>query len=430
MPSSLRSAFARAAGPAVARLRVIPDAALEHDTRALALGNKLYFHAGEYQPDTRRGRELIAHEVAHGLQQSVGHPHAPAPGPAHEHNARQIAGRLVGGRTVARSQVLPASVGPARQQLGESVIELDELSFTVASPYTGERYQDVDYAEAERRNGFWDQRLKAWSVSPFAPIDAFASPVEYANVVYRFQKWVQYSGLDEQLVGERLVRDGVLGPRTLRLIAAVATHSDRAAMIASAERWGFSAVMVERWHTLASERWRQMGLSAAIELEEPTIAAAWSPDAIDFAQVLGYWRHHGLTVEMERSLDFMFEVEPGATITHDQRFAALQRLFAGTRWEVYYTILETPRERLELLESERVVTWKLDESLGDTSVPFLFFGISTASALEAAERLLDPELPSTGDAAEILARLRGSSAPRDGALPAMTIGLRMPETTS
>jgi Domain of unknown function (DUF4157) len=45
--------------------------------RAFTVGNDIYFGRGEYQPGTAAGNELIAHEVAHTIQQRG----APADGP-------------------------------------------------------------------------------------------------------------------------------------------------------------------------------------------------------------------------------------------------------------------------------------------------------------------------------------------------------------
>jgi Domain of unknown function (DUF4157) len=45
--------------------------------RAFTVGNDIYFGRGEYRPGTPEGKELIAHEVAHTIQQRG----APADGP-------------------------------------------------------------------------------------------------------------------------------------------------------------------------------------------------------------------------------------------------------------------------------------------------------------------------------------------------------------
>ena len=45
--------------------------------RAFTVGSDIYFARGEYQPGTADGNQLIAHEVAHTIQQRG----APADGP-------------------------------------------------------------------------------------------------------------------------------------------------------------------------------------------------------------------------------------------------------------------------------------------------------------------------------------------------------------
>jgi hypothetical protein len=55
------------------------DAALARavSARAFTVGSDIYFASGEYRPGSREGNELIAHEVAHTIQQQG----APASGP-------------------------------------------------------------------------------------------------------------------------------------------------------------------------------------------------------------------------------------------------------------------------------------------------------------------------------------------------------------
>jgi hypothetical protein len=45
--------------------------AREHDARALTVGRHVFFGAGEYAPDSAGGRELLAHELAHVVQQAT-----------------------------------------------------------------------------------------------------------------------------------------------------------------------------------------------------------------------------------------------------------------------------------------------------------------------------------------------------------------------
>ena len=48
------------------------SAARDHSARAVTIGSDVAFRAGEYQPETPAGRRLIAHELAHVIQQQRG----------------------------------------------------------------------------------------------------------------------------------------------------------------------------------------------------------------------------------------------------------------------------------------------------------------------------------------------------------------------
>lgn len=61
-------------GADFSRVRIHTDAQAQQlsqrlDARAFTTGRDIYFNAGQYAPDTASGRELIAHELAHTIQQ-------------------------------------------------------------------------------------------------------------------------------------------------------------------------------------------------------------------------------------------------------------------------------------------------------------------------------------------------------------------------
>ena len=79
--------------------------------RAFTVGTDIYFAAGEFRPDTRAGLWLLAHEVAHVVQQCTGLIRAPGPatgsaltvmpaGTAEERAADAAADALIAGRPV------------------------------------------------------------------------------------------------------------------------------------------------------------------------------------------------------------------------------------------------------------------------------------------------------------------------------------------
>jgi len=74
LPTTFSRRFAADVGPLIERVRVHDDhagaaVARRHGAIALAHGTDLYFAEGAYRPQTPTGRELIAHEIAHVVQQ-------------------------------------------------------------------------------------------------------------------------------------------------------------------------------------------------------------------------------------------------------------------------------------------------------------------------------------------------------------------------
>lgn len=71
------------------------------DARAFAVGTDIHFGAGQYAPDTRDGRHLLAHEIAHTVQQQRGAAPSTLPvtqaGEPHETAADRFADAFVAG---------------------------------------------------------------------------------------------------------------------------------------------------------------------------------------------------------------------------------------------------------------------------------------------------------------------------------------------
>jgi len=86
LPAALRSRFEPRFGHDFSRVRVHADdeaavAARGLQAHAYTVGGDIVFGAGEYRPDTQRGRRLIAHELTHIVQQGQAGPLAPASAP-------------------------------------------------------------------------------------------------------------------------------------------------------------------------------------------------------------------------------------------------------------------------------------------------------------------------------------------------------------
>lgn len=88
---------------AYARARLHTDPAAEklaaaYGARAVTIGDDVYFGRGQFQPETRAGRELIAHELAHVAQQSRGAgPNQGDPAQAEAEADQAAASQLAGG---------------------------------------------------------------------------------------------------------------------------------------------------------------------------------------------------------------------------------------------------------------------------------------------------------------------------------------------
>ena len=104
------------------RVRVHVDgqadqAAREVRARAYTVGDDVAFRAGQYRPDTDRGRALLAHELTHVVQQERAGAEATdgalavsRPGDAAEAEAEATGARVAAGDAVAVQTAAPASV--------------------------------------------------------------------------------------------------------------------------------------------------------------------------------------------------------------------------------------------------------------------------------------------------------------------------------
>jgi hypothetical protein len=109
LPESLRQRFERAAGESLSEVRVFAHAAVaSFGALALCHGHKLYFAPGAYRPETEAGAHLLAHEIAHVLQQRAGrvavaHDRLLVVDAALEAEADALADQLLNGAPIART---------------------------------------------------------------------------------------------------------------------------------------------------------------------------------------------------------------------------------------------------------------------------------------------------------------------------------------
>jgi Domain of unknown function (DUF4157) len=90
---------------------------------AYTVGSDVVFDGGEYMPETETGRHLLAHELAHVVQQSRGGDHAPPPVPTHplEQAAQQAASSVTSGRTVSVEGASAPGIARQPRTLNESL---------------------------------------------------------------------------------------------------------------------------------------------------------------------------------------------------------------------------------------------------------------------------------------------------------------------
>jgi len=88
------------------------DAARQFHARAFTTGRDIYFGTGRYQPHTREGEHLLAHELTHVVQQrsgaigsGLGRPSLSTPGDAFEREADAMANRVMDDRPVSLNSV-------------------------------------------------------------------------------------------------------------------------------------------------------------------------------------------------------------------------------------------------------------------------------------------------------------------------------------
>lgn len=169
-----RASMSRSIGYDFSGVRVHTSAAadeLSHDlkARAFTIGHDIFFRAGEYDPSSLQGRELIAHELAHVVQQSTGsigtadRMTVNAPGDVNEQAADAIAQSTVSNRAAHDSSRARASVQREARPEEEEIlqtkaeqgawIQRQEEEREPVAPVPdvsgqGEVFQDVAFARA------------------------------------------------------------------------------------------------------------------------------------------------------------------------------------------------------------------------------------------------------------------------------------------
>ncbi|HEX7704541.1 MAG TPA: DUF4157 domain-containing protein, partial [Kofleriaceae bacterium] len=112
LPDTLMRKFEQSLGADLSGVRVHTGGASEEASHAVGakaytMGQDIHFGAGHYDPHSNQGQHLLAHEVAHTVQQGGGTPHrqnkleVSTPFDAAEHEADNAAAAMVSGRPFA-----------------------------------------------------------------------------------------------------------------------------------------------------------------------------------------------------------------------------------------------------------------------------------------------------------------------------------------
>lgn len=123
LDASTRAEMESAFGEDFSQVRVHTDAEAERatetvDARAMTHGKDIYFNTGEYDPSSRAGKEALAHELTHVMQQKGGVATAESgsidrPGDTFEQEANQTAALVARGEPV---RVEKQAGAPAHQR--------------------------------------------------------------------------------------------------------------------------------------------------------------------------------------------------------------------------------------------------------------------------------------------------------------------------
>ena len=149
------------------------EAARQLDSVAFTSGQHVFFGTGSYRPDTPAGRRLLAHELAHTLQQreaqsSVGNPVIQSnpivsrPGDRLEREAEAAADRVAAGDRLAPGSISPAGTRalisrqvatlPVRDPAAGTRLEAEELVEDLAQTILGDLRRDPgDVSGSTRR---------------------------------------------------------------------------------------------------------------------------------------------------------------------------------------------------------------------------------------------------------------------------------------
>lgn len=151
LPASLMQQFAGSLGADLGGVRVHTGedstaAASAVSARAYTVGQDIHFNAGQYDPSSQAGQHLLAHEVAHTVQQASGGASGPqhklevsSPGDVHEVEADRAADAMLDGRPAAVSGASGIQRAPEvanEQPTADPILDEGEKALGAGTPET------------------------------------------------------------------------------------------------------------------------------------------------------------------------------------------------------------------------------------------------------------------------------------------------------
>ncbi|HSJ52276.1 MAG TPA: DUF4157 domain-containing protein, partial [Anaerolineae bacterium] len=270
---------------------------------AYTAGPNIVFGADRYSPHTEEGRSLLAHELAHVVQQGGALSGELSIGPADdpfEREARDAEHALDrdrkaslprtalpnhGGQAlgVVQRKPLPGAGEPVGEALapvssdewGDDVEELVQdpgTSLTAsgaAAPDDPEAAPGINKQKVHDANRAYWTRYNLEAVRPLRDINPFEQPNAYANRTLEAQRLLRASGRGTSLIGKRLARDGILGPRTLLVLRLVALTPELAELRFEIAGLGFDLEAIASGEAALGVR------LALIEVHKLSFIAEW-----------------------------------------------------------------------------------------------------------------------------------------------------------
>lgn len=423
------------------RLHANAEAAAAADAlgaQAFTTGSDIVFGVHQFNPATRAGRSLIAHELAHVAQQS-----AAGPGPqAHTPGLLQRRDK----DTEEKSTDVSATDEVAEEQ---------------------SKYKWINYAKAAEKNRKWFDLLKLRDMNPLAPYDPFNTPNAFINRVVAWQLAVSrrsgsepsfsefiFAASEEQAkvregsrptvlaglgsVAKTLAKgtfkpglnvgvDGVIGPSTLwtmMVAEEIAVGTKEGWQKLKAAKIPFEMVDFDELTPGAYDvTWSEVH---AFQFNKAKYKADWTTlvqasTAFETFEEMDYLPD--LDADFLRDLFFVGELPDAPELTDEDLIAIMARCYEGEALEVLASVTELDRDYLAATDIERLVLQKKP----DWSLQFSLRMGETQWA--RAQKLIDDlELDTPAAAAPALTRLQENNGnpPPGQPLSALVVVVRLP----